>query len=329
MSYFDRTELLSASQIKAFLKKGMANKSESRSLVIGSIVDLVLTEDVELEATCQIDRGVNIPSGQMKTFTEKLYNFYQEDWLNGIEEISEENYQKAYDEVGIKQRKVDKMIEDFNKDRSYFNHLLQRDILASQGKYLISEDEEKQVLKSIKEIRASNFNKYFEDGFTQLEIYTDYFKIKLDSLYIDWENKTIQLVDLKTMADYTENFASNIVRFRYDIQANFYYKVISDILSGTIFTAGGPKADVFNRLWPEIRDFKLLDTFNFVFVSKKQSEVLEVRYKIEEEKEVLSTMLNTEYDINRAVLMHRECRDKNVEPNLTNYCMLNGSSITI
>ncbi|MFK5281945.1 hypothetical protein ACI3PL_20550, partial [Lacticaseibacillus paracasei] len=92
---FKRTELLSASQIKAFVKKGIPNKSESKALIIGTIVDAILTENVLFEDICVVDAKVIVPTGQMKTFSDKLYENHKEDFEKGLG-ISDESYEKAY-----------------------------------------------------------------------------------------------------------------------------------------------------------------------------------------------------------------------------------------
>lgn len=333
--YFSRRELLSSSQIKSLIKKGEDKKDEYRNqFVLGDLVDKVLTENGILVDLCIVDRGVELPKPQLKLFVDCVFKLYKYD-LDKVEgssnpDIREDYLTEAYTEVSSKSKTYEQMLEDFNKSpcQTYWSHLIKRE--KSYGKALILEYEEQQVLKCIKDVRESKFDKYFSINkgvFNQLEIYTKYFKIKLDCLYFDYDKLEIQLIDLKTCATFTENAMYNILAFRYDIQAYFYHFVVKLILSGVEFTSNNEE---FNELMKFRKAITLSPTFNFIFVSKiYNSQVLEIKYRIENEKEILGRRVYTTYDVEKAIEIHRFCRDNNVEANLTNYYLLNNSSIEV
>jgi len=86
----------------------------------------------------------------------------------------------------------------------------------------------------------------------------------------------------------------------------------------------------FDELMKFRKAITLSDTFDFVFVSKNfTTQVLEVKYLIEDEKEILGKTLYTRHDVEKAIEIHRYCRDLDCECNLTNYYLSMGSSITI
>ena len=333
--YFSRRELLSSSQIKALIKKGEDKKDEYRNqFVLGDLVDKVLTENGVLEKLCIVDKGIEVPKPQLKSFVDAVFKLYKYDLIkvegSANPSIREDYLTEAYTEVNSKSRSFEQMLEDFNKSpcQTYWHHLIKRE--KNYGKALILEYEEEQVLKCIKDVRESRFDLYFRNNkgvFNQLEIYTKYYKIKLDCLYFDYNKLEIQLIDLKTCATFTENAMYNMLAFRYDIQAYFYHFVIQLILSGEEFTSNNPE---FDELMKFRKAITLSQTFNFIFVSKiYNSQVLEIKYRIEDEKEILGRRLYTKYDVQKAIEIHKICRDRNVEANLTNYYLLNNSSIEV
>lgn len=332
MDYFKRIELLSSSQIKGLIKKGEDSKDEYRTqFILGSIVDLHLTEGKHLDDIRIVDINVIVPKPQMKTFVDCLYRLYRYDYRMSDQapEIKEYYFREAFDTANFKTKSYEKVLEDFYEEscQGYWFHMLNRE---SSAKYLILPFEEAQVQNCIVQMNNSKYLQYFkksETSFPQLEIYTKYYKIKLDGLIFDPVTKILQPVDLKTLGTFAENFSYNILSFRYDIQAYYYCYVLSLIIDGEDFTCNDPD---FEKLIKSDEQIQLSETFDFVFVSKNfNTQVLKVKYVVEEEKEILGKMLYTEKDVQKAIEIHKFCRDKNIDISLTNYYLYNDSSVTI
>lgn len=325
-NYFDVTDMLSASVIKSLIKKGVENKAESRALVVGSLVDLVLTEGQKLSDLCIVD-NVKIPSPQMKLFCEKL-----EIISEGGTNLSTENFELAYIETDIKRDSLVQTIAKFQskENKDYFDHLVERRKKRNDNKWIINVEEEAQVLKCINDVNNSPFASLFKPSnrvFTQLEIYCEGFKIKLDSLVFNDELQRIEPKDLKTIGSYAENGLYNIVSFRYDIQAYLYNLVLKKILSGVEFETNDPN---FIKTLEECGHYQLSDTFDFIFCSKYQEgAVLEFKYRLEDVKELLGKELYTRQDIISAKHIFDECIQNGIKPSLSNYMILNNYSIVV
>lgn len=321
---------LSYSGVKRFIKKGLERKDENMNLVIGDIVDKILTEGKKLEDLCMIE-NVNIPRKQIETFSKNLFQLYIKDLIaNEFAPlpINPDYYENAYIESEIKAKKLDKILEEFESNREYFDFLVERTRAKYNGIIVINQEERRQVDKCIDDITNSSFNKFFSNEdlcFNQLEIITETYKIKLDSLYI--ENGIIYLKDLKTTGSFTINSVTAVVDYRYDIQAYLYHKVIKMILKGEKFTTNSQR---FVDAFEYIKTCKLSNTFDFIFVSKNFiCPVFELKYKIEKTKDLLGKILYTKKDINKALKMWRTCTYHSVKPNLNEYYALHNYSFTI
>lgn len=339
INYFEKPGL-SSSLIKALIHKGEPNYYENRAYVVGGIVDLIKTENKKLEDVCQVDRSFVQPRPQMKLYCENLFRILRLDKDNKGLNIS--HHEEAYTLTDIKSKKLLSengklgIKEEFESDcQSYWNYLIRRELIRKQKIELIDEEEERQVYKCLNDLERSKYDKYFnymkleeqEEIFTQLELYTELFKIKLDSVLVDHKNKTIQLIDLKTIGTFTENAVGNMISFRYDIQANYYHKVFDLILTGEDFETNDKR---FLEIIDLLRTYTLSNTFNFVFVSKnRESQVLEIKYQIEDIKNIRDRVLHTNADIQAAIDIYTECVENGVRPDLTNYYLMKESSITI
>jgi len=314
-NYFE-VKRLSSSFIKHFIKKGEPTKEEGRNLVIGSIVDLILTENNE---DCYfLDEELSFPTGLLKTFIDSLFNQIKN---KEDKNPTEEDFKEAYEKSKAKQKDLNFYIDIFNTDKDiikYWNFKI--DIEKNRHKPIVTTEEEIQIKKCVKDIR--DYGKYFNESFCQLEIYTDNFKIKPDLVYI--KDGQIHIKDLKTLEGYTENAVFNMSRFRYDIQAYFYHYVMKEILRTKKFECNNKE---FKKLILE-NDFTLNDYFDFIFVSKnKESNVMEFKMKIEPVKTILDREYQTKNDVENGIYKYLYCLEKRVEPNLTNYYLVNDNIV--
>jgi len=76
--------------------------------------------------------------------------------------------------------------------------------------------------------------KHPKNSFEELEIFWDYkgvkCKSKIDKLWVDWENRTFTLVDLKSTSKSIDGFKSSFEYYRYYRQMAFYIQAIKERL---------------------------------------------------------------------------------------------------
>ena len=159
------------------------------------------------------------------------------------------------------------------------------EVQKASGKQVITFDQFTKVIQIKDSILSSKQCKYFDetfedrvhyDLFYQVPLYYNYrdynnqtvtaVKILVDVLYIDYENKIIKIIDLKTSSFPTTSFESVMKRFRLDIQGAFYFDNIVENKS-TLFqklaeTYGIPPSRYEYMLSKDINQF----VFQFGFV---------------------------------------------------------------
>lgn len=102
-------------------------------------------------------------------------------------------------------------------------------------------------------IYQAKFKIKYETSLGPVEI-----KIMPDLIIVDHENRTVQIIDLKTSAQPAYDFLENFLRFRYDIEASVYTYVLRQIMNNT-----------------EYRDYELLP---FIFADISRSDMVPVTY---------------------------------------------------
>lgn len=312
MNYFKEFGL-SSSKIKGLIKKGIENKEETRNLVVGSIVDLILTENNE---DCFIvDDLEDIPTGKVKDFLDELIKLYDG-------KISEKEIKTAYELAKIKKKKIEELTLELESD--YWKFLVRKK--EEKNKYIITLAESLQIQTAVENIHKSRFEDYFNNkSYKQLEIYTDEFKIKLDSVTVD--KGIIYLNDLKTIDGHTENFMFNYTNFRYDIQAYFYHYVFNLIMSGVPFKTNDER---FLKDFNKLKSLTLSNYFNFIFVSKTiKNDCILVRNKVEPTKETNTKILYTYNDVMNGIRYFKMCKQIGNDISLGAVIKSNNFEITI
>jgi len=117
------------------------------------------------------------------------------------------------------------------------------------------------------------FIKDVYETYGQSEIYGQYngcpCKIKADRVIVDYINKTVQLMDIKSMGDYSSNFDQSFEYFKYSIQADFYWMVFNEM------NWVSPNFDK-----SKIEGFTLLEDFIFLAIPTNDSASLDYKYKV-------------------------------------------------
>lgn len=213
MSYFD-VDAISQSYLKGVLY-GHSEKKESSSMTMGSMIDMLVTQEDKFKDTYFVLSNEEMPSDTIKAIIDLAFTYEDRSYERAIEEL---NY------IGNRAWSMEKKVEKVTSHTNYINQKI-----ASIGKTIISHEQYTQAnLLALKVMQQLNELKLQGDRYNQLELYQDvshnnkdfFCKGMLDIVFI---GDTIQPIDIKYTSD---NFEKSAKRFRYDIQAAFYTKLL-------------------------------------------------------------------------------------------------------
>ena len=212
------------------------DKKESPSLLLGSAVDAIVTGgDEEFNARFAVI-DVNITEGGMSTVTQLLSMNLP---FDTFQEIPEELVSQAAKIAGFWQAdkwdkvRYKKVLETGNV-AEYYNASKHSD------KTLIGSDTYQDVLNCVRALKESPATAgYFADN-DPLSPVRRYYQLKFkatldgvdyrnmaDELVVDYENKKVYPIDLKTSLGCTEwDFELNFLKWHYYIQARLYWRII-------------------------------------------------------------------------------------------------------
>ena len=258
---------LSYSTLSRFDREGFANidklfdKQETPSLLLGSIVDTILTDgEDEFNRRFVVAEYPSI-SDTIIQIVKELFNTYK-DTCSNINLISNDaiiniaaqyNYQNNW-----KPETRAKVIKE--KGFEYYNLLF-----ISQDKTLVSQDMYNDALRMVDALRTSEATKwYFADNNPFEPEIERYYQLKFkatlhnvdyrcmaDLIICDHKNKELILCDLKTTGHPEYEFASSFLTWNYSYQARLYSRIIAENI----------KKD------PYFKDFKL-SNYRFIVVNK-------------------------------------------------------------
>ena len=264
---------LSYSTLSRYEREGKFNalpnlfdKLSTPSLTFGSMVDTLITsseEEYKNQFICVENPGI---SDTLKEITEKVFALYHEIY-NSFDDIPNEILSQVgkscdfwandkYDEVRGK-----KIRENC---KPYYNTLL-----ISEGKTVITEEEDALARACVEALRTSPYTSFAFGGnqsedvevYYQLKFKGEYeginYRCMVDAIIVNHTNKTIQPIDLKTSSHNEWEFPLSFQKYRYDLQARLYWRLIKQNLE---------KDDFF-------KDYKLLD-YKFIVINKKNCKPL-------------------------------------------------------
>lgn len=231
-----KTLLLSPQMFKKEVKNDLYFE-EKEHFILGSAVDFLFTFNGDMDFFNEyyyVSEIENKPTDVVKSIihnvfdkaveianeTNELHNDINE-YKEFILEICKNHgyYNNLKDDT-----RIDKICTDVN--REYF-----WDLTKSIGKTVISKEDMKTIIGVYTSITENGYTKKYFDAekyeiLNQISVYFDIegteCKALLDRVCIDHKAKTIQIIDFKTIGDYTTNFHRQLKKFRYDIQAAFY-----------------------------------------------------------------------------------------------------------
>lgn len=198
------------------------------SLSLGSAIDTLLTRPDEFNDIFIVYSGT-APTGQMMSFCYALASGYSEgDVLP---------YQKAYDTVGFKRDKLEKVVERFDAFKDYFKFLVD-----SKDKAVLTVDQATRASQIVSELKGAEYTKDIVntiaqpgliDVYNQLELVSELkvgeqvlpLKGALDRVIVDHLNRRIYPFDFKSSFN-SDNFEYSYVKYRYYRQGSFYTHLV-------------------------------------------------------------------------------------------------------
>lgn len=258
---------LSYSTLSRFDREGFANidklfdKQETPSLLLGSIVDTILTDgEEEFNNRFIVAEYPDIPDSIIQ-IVKALFNEFS-DTHRTLESIPNEevigfasrfNYQNNW-----KPETRAKVIKE--KGNRYYDLLY-----LTVDKTLVSQDMYKDALRMVDALRISEATKwYFADNNPFEPEVERYYQLKFkatlnnvdyrcmaDLIICDHKNKELILCDLKTTGHPEYEFASSFLTWNYSYQARLYSRIIAENI----------KKDSY------FKDFKL-SNYRFIVVNK-------------------------------------------------------------
>jgi hypothetical protein len=297
-------KLYDSDPIKFFEEFKLGKKRKDRknvSLYIGDIVDFYILDcngDEEIFES-RFDEKFKLYEGvkgtkQVYSLCDKVYEIRQQ-YANDQGVITVEFdifFKEAYDNIkeqGLyKSKDYDKVLEDFNKNgKDYFKYLID-----NSDKVIVDYSIVNKAKKVAKSVIDDEFCKdlFIEtdtiEHFTKFPIQWNFktsdgqvlqCKSELDLFIIDHLKKEIYPKDLKTNYD-NENFEFSYLKYRYDLQAAFYYLALKEWAKEN-----------------ELGDYKILP-MEFIVADTSSNNRRPIRYKTTERD--LEAGLNG-YNLNR------------------------------
>lgn len=260
---------LSYSKLATFFKEGVTiiphldDKKNSEPLRFGSLVDCLMTEPETLSDRFYL-MEISKPSETIANIVDEVYNQIKQPVQDELSEykdiiLAEVNKVNYYGNLGNDTR-IKKVVE---AGSDYFNTLKQ-----SGQKIVITKKDMDLANACVSTLKAHPYTKsYFKKDifdedielFYQLKFKTAIegnipVRCMLDLVIINHKNKTIQPIDLKTTGYNEHNFNDSFIKWRYDIQACLYTKILHDVTK-------------FTKDFEYFKDFEILP-FKFIVINK-------------------------------------------------------------
>lgn len=259
---------LSYSTISRYAKEGfnkldsIFDKIETPSLTFGSAVDALITGgQPEFDKQFVVAEFPSI-SDNLQTIAKTLFERYSDTYRN-VSDIDEDTLASVGKEcdfyAGDKYRNYRvKLIKE--NCQEYYSIMY-----AAKDKKILNTETYNQVMAAVRALKESEATKkYFEPDdpfndslqkFYQLKFKMPYDNFELrcmaDELVVDHKSKVIYPIDLKTSSDTEWDFYYAFVKWRYDIQARLYWRIIRYNLDQH----------------PVFKDYELAD-YTFIVVNK-------------------------------------------------------------
>lgn len=203
-------------------------KRESDSMNLGSVTDDLLLSD-------DISKYIFLNDSPPTAMTLDLANLLIDKCLNA--DITYEKFLeldetddfifKTIEEFGLWSKNSDEVKRSKYKDNDKFFDYIKSKLAIVSGKIVISPDQWEKANELVNILKTHKYTKdIFSKGVNQVSyvfsINGRKYKIRLDKLIIDEENKVLKPYDLKTGQDKANKFIKNFYTYRYYLQQALY-----------------------------------------------------------------------------------------------------------
>lgn len=238
------------------------DKLDTPSLTFGGCVDCLLTDGMDAFNDLYIVMDINISDSGLE-ICKKLHSLYGE-CHHTFYEIPEYIVSQVAKELGFWQadkwdaRRYKEVLKTGNVV-DYYN------ALSNSSKRIIDTQTYNDALACVRALKTSPATQGFFADDDEMSPVRRYYQLKfaamfggigyrtmMDEVIVDYEDKRIIPIDLKTCSCPEWDFMSNFVKFHYFIQARLYWRVL--------------KANLMND--PYFKDFELED-FRFVVINRR------------------------------------------------------------
>lgn len=218
----------------------LSDKLETPSLIFGSAVDAIITggmkEFDERFMVCEYsitDGGMNVCRKLASLYTGQYENF---------SDIPQELVSKAAQEAGFwKDPKWDKkrygeVLKTGDVDKYYY-------ILTHATKTVIDRRTYDDIVSTVSALKTAPASAEYFKADTPFDDVKRYYQLKFkatlggieyrcmaDCIVVDYTNKIIYPIDLKTSSHYEDEFFKSFVQWNYQIQARLYWRIIRENL---------------------------------------------------------------------------------------------------
>ncbi len=166
---------------------------------------------------------------------------------------NEEIIYKILDENNLWKKQLEPTRKANYKDNKQFWEYIKASLASNEGKILITPQQWEKANELANILQFHRFTKdYFNRGENQVtyvfKLNGVLYKIRIDKLIVDHDNRTIQPIDLKTGSPYANQFEINFFKLRYYLQQSLYSLGVHHMM---------------NELYP---GYEVLD-FKFIYIS--------------------------------------------------------------
>ena len=233
---------LSYSTLSRFSKDGfhkldkLFDQISTPSLIFGSVVDTLITgtprdfEDNYIIAYLSLDDDtISIVQTIYNTFKDQYKDFMQIPLVQVSQVAKQQGFWPA---------------EKWTDNARYNGLLKKGDVIGyykflteAEGKIVITNEQYQDVIKCVQALRTSETTRfYFAENepnhpiqrYYQLKfkgVYDDIeYRNMADEIIVDYANKKIYPIDLKTSSHYEDEFFKSFVQWNYQLQARLYYR---------------------------------------------------------------------------------------------------------
>lgn len=226
------------SQIKEYITEGFSSlfkdkeeTSSNKSLNFGSMVDILVTRPEDFESTFSINTE-SIKPQELEILDYIYAKSDKEDVISNIPIWVIEAASNIYPSNWKSQTRMDKVYKLL--EEKYDTYIKNVDkILISKEDYndaLQCSSLIKNIINSIVSSTSNNYEVYY-----QAKLYLDLpdgikYKCMFDVLMVDYYNKTILPIDIKTTSKPEYDFPKTYLYYKYNIQADLYTDMLKQVI---------------------------------------------------------------------------------------------------